>query len=86
MGTKTIGLELDAYERLRKAKVSDRESFSSVVRRARWARSRPVTAGELLSRLEQLVKEHPKMLLPETTLNAMARRRRTVRRVSKWDK
>jgi hypothetical protein len=85
MTTKTIGLELDAYEKLRRAKVSGRESFSSVVRRGRWARNRPVTAGELVSRLEQLAKEHPKMLLPDTTLNAMARRRRTVRRKSKWD-
>ena len=34
MATKTISLELDAYERLRKAKRSPSESFSSVVRRA----------------------------------------------------
>jgi predicted CopG family antitoxin len=34
MATKTITLELDAYEKLRKAKRSPRESFSSVVRRA----------------------------------------------------
>lgn len=34
MATKTITLELDAYERLRKAKRSPSESFSSVVRRA----------------------------------------------------
>ncbi len=32
--TKTISLELDAYERLRRAKRSERESFSEVVRRA----------------------------------------------------
>ncbi len=36
MATKTISLELDAYEKLRKAKRSERESFSQVVRRARW--------------------------------------------------
>ena len=83
MTTKTVGLEVDAYEKLRKAKVSDRESFSSVVRRARWTHSRPVTAGELVRRLELLAKEHPKMLLPESALSAMARRRRTVRRKSK---
>ena len=36
MATKTISLELDAYEKLQKAKRSERESFSQVVRRARW--------------------------------------------------
>lgn len=36
MATKTITLELDAYEKLKAAKRSPRESFSSVVRRARW--------------------------------------------------
>jgi hypothetical protein len=34
MATKTISLEIDAYERLREAKVGERESFSAVVRRA----------------------------------------------------
>jgi len=33
MPTKTISLELDAYEKLRKAKRFPRESFSEVVRR-----------------------------------------------------
>ena len=33
MPTKTITLELDAYERLKAAKRSPRESFSEVVRR-----------------------------------------------------
>ena len=35
MATKTISLELDAYEKLRRAKRSG-ESFSAVVRRARF--------------------------------------------------
>ena len=34
MATKTISLEIDAYEKLRVAKLRERESFSSVVRRA----------------------------------------------------
>ena len=33
MATKTITLEVDAYERLKQAKLSPRESFSEVVRR-----------------------------------------------------
>ncbi len=36
MATKTISLELDAYEKLKRAKRSPRESFSMVVRRAVW--------------------------------------------------
>lgn len=36
MATKTISLELDAYERLRAAKKSEKESFSMVIRRAVW--------------------------------------------------
>jgi hypothetical protein len=35
MATKTISLELDAYEKLRRSKI-DGESFSAVVRRARF--------------------------------------------------
>ena len=35
MGVKTISLELDAYERLKRAK-RGKESFSAVVRRARF--------------------------------------------------
>ena len=45
MATKTISLEIEAYEKLRRAKRSDRESFSSVVRRARWDDT-PPTAGD----------------------------------------
>jgi hypothetical protein len=44
MATKTISLELDAYEKLRRAKKGG-ESFSAVVRRARFAEP---DEGELL--------------------------------------
>jgi len=37
MATKTISIELDAYEHLRRARRHERESFSSVVRRANFA-------------------------------------------------
>ena len=45
MATKTITLELDAYERLRRAKRAPRESFSAVVRRAVWPEE-PLTAAD----------------------------------------
>ena len=51
MATKTITLELDAYEKLRRAKRSPRESFSSVVRRA-VIPGESHTAGELLQWLK----------------------------------
>jgi len=46
MATKTISLELDAYEKLRARKRAG-ESFSEVVRRAEF-RDAPPTGGELL--------------------------------------
>jgi len=47
MATKTITLERDACERLRRAKRAPRESFSAVVRRAVWPEE-PLTAAGLL--------------------------------------
>lgn len=46
MATKTITLELDAYEKLRRAKRRASESFSEVVRRA-VSPPQPLTAAEL---------------------------------------
>jgi predicted CopG family antitoxin len=45
MATKTISIELDVYERLKWAKRTERESFSSVLRRASWPDLEP-TASE----------------------------------------
>lgn len=49
MATKTITLELDAYEKLRAAKKAG-ESFSEVVRRAEFADA-PLTGARLLAYL-----------------------------------
>ena len=83
MATKTISLELDAYEKLRRARRRSGESFSSVVRRARWDDA-PPTAGQLLEDLSTLVAQHPEILLEAKVLNRMARRRRSARTKSAW--
>jgi hypothetical protein len=52
MGTKTISLRDEAYERLRSARRTPTESFSDVVMRAVWPDA-PLSAGEYL----QLVRD-----------------------------
>jgi hypothetical protein len=58
MAGKRIHIDLEAYERLRNARLSPEESFSSVIKRARWsASSAPAsqaTAGNLLARIKDL--------------------------------
>ena len=73
MATKTISLELDAYEKLKRAKRSDRESFSSVVRRARFPHETR-TAEQVLSALRELGRTHPESLLDEETLDRLSER------------
>ena len=68
MATKTISLELDAYEKLRRAKRQPRESFSSVVRRARWDEA-PIKGADLLDSLRELCREHPECLLADNDLD-----------------
>lgn len=48
MASKTISLHLDAYERLRSARRTESESFSSVVMRADWPEL-GITGAELLA-------------------------------------
>jgi hypothetical protein len=51
MATKTISIDLEAYERLRRARRTRSESFSMVIKRAAWP-APPRTAGALLRALE----------------------------------
>lgn len=52
MATKTISLEMDAYERLRRAK-REGESFSGVVRRARFGPA-DARGSSILSAMREL--------------------------------
>jgi len=65
MATKTISLELDAYERLRKARLTPSESFSSVVRRAVFPGT-PCTAGEVLEIAKRRLEEGKTLLSQES--------------------
>ena len=53
MATKTISIDLEAYERLCRARTSQRESFSRVIHRARWD-SAAKTCGTLLESLKTM--------------------------------
>jgi hypothetical protein len=80
MATKTISLELDAYEKLRRAKKSERESFSEVVRRARWDDATS-TGAAIIAKLAELGSKRPDAFLPDDVLDRIDERsrRRTVR-------
>ena len=83
MAIKTISLELDAYEKLRRAKRDSRESFSNVVRRASWD-DLTAKAQSLLADLRELSKRRPEILLSSETLDRLERRKRPSRRRSQW--
>lgn len=53
MATKTISVDLEAYERLRRARRTRTESFSNVIKRAVWP-SPPHTARALLAALQHV--------------------------------
>ncbi len=53
MATKTISIDLEAYERLRRARRLPNESFSKVIKRAEWPVP-PRTAGALLSAMAKI--------------------------------
>ena len=51
MATKTISIDMEAYEKLRRARSGPSESFSQVIKRGHWNRPQS-TAAALLERLE----------------------------------
>lgn len=69
MATKTISLELDAYERLAAARNESREPFSSVVRRARWDKP-AMTGAKILEYVQQMIRDGA-CPLTEANLDAM---------------
>ena len=87
MATKTISLELDAYEKLRVAKLRERESFSSVVRRAVF----PAPAHTGAAVLETLSALGPESVPSSQVLNHWEKIRREDRQnprisPSPWDR
>ena len=84
MATKTISLELDAYEKLRRARRTPSESFSSVVRRAEFPGS-PKTAAELSAILENRMKED-RLFFSESELDRLDEAQKNARASgSEWD-
>jgi len=83
MATKTISLELDAYERLVRAKRGRRHSFSAVVRRARRDEE-PMTGGRLLDLMREMIANGADLLC-ESELDRMDAAQNSPRRSpSKW--
>jgi hypothetical protein len=61
MATKTISIDLLAYERLSRARSHEKESFSRVIRRALWPNA-STTGRTLLASLESLPTLPPEIL------------------------
>lgn len=61
MATKTISVDLTAYDRLKAARQRAGESFSSVIRRAHWP-STGTRGSDLIALLESLPPAAPEVL------------------------
>lgn len=61
VATKTISIDLEAYERLRRARLAPDESFSRVIKRARWRNDLKTAAG-LLRSLQEAPLPDPSVL------------------------
>jgi hypothetical protein len=81
MGTKTISLRDEAYERLRLARRSPGESFSEVVMRAVWPDA-PLTAGAYLA----LVRERGAIYSAEELRRVEELTERAAPAADKWPK
>lgn len=62
MGTKTISVREEAYDRLVKARKAPGESFSEVILRARWD-SEPLRAGAYLAMVRERGPVYPESAL-----------------------
>ena len=62
MATKTISIDLEAYERLRRARHAPDESFSRVIKRAQWCAEKRTAAG-LLGAFEEAPLPDPEALV-----------------------
>ena len=62
MATKTISIDLEAHRKLSAARRSPKESFSQVIRRARWDAEGPATGKELLSVMSHLPKADDELI------------------------
>ncbi len=62
MATKTISIDMEAYRRLTRARLSPKDSFSQVIHRARWD-EQVKTCGGLLAALPHLPKANDAVLV-----------------------